>query len=77
MENILSYMNKPISGEIIKQWILFHTVNQTEYTKIAKTMARYMNLNDDCPYVIELRPSGTGCGERKGYKPNIRKFEQR
>ena len=43
---------------------------------IARTMMRYMNLNDDCPYVIELRPSGTGCRERKRYKPNIRKFEQ-
>ena len=77
MENILSYINKPTSGKIIKQWILFHTVNQTEYTKIAKTMARYMNLNDDCPYVIELRPTGTGCGERKRCEPNIRKFERR
>ena len=75
MVNILSYTNTPISGKTIKQWILFHTVNQTEYTHIARTMMRYMNLNDDHQYVVELRPSGTGCGERKRYKPNIRRFK--
>lgn len=76
MKNILSFVNKPISGKTIKQWILFHVVNQTKYTKVARTMTRYMNLIDGRQYRVELRPVGTGCGERKIHKPNIRKFEQ-
>lgn len=73
MKNILSFVNKSISGKQIKEWILCHTFNETEYTKIARAMMRYTNLRDDCNYYIELRPSGTGCGEQKRYKPNVRK----
>ena len=73
MKNILSFINKSIPGNTIKEWIIFHAFNETEYTKIAKTMMRYMNLRDDCNYYIDLRPCGTGCGEWKRYKPNVRK----
>ena len=67
--NILSYVNRPICGAEIKRWITEHTSHETEYTKIARLMLRYMNIRDDTLYFIVTSPSGTGCGEKKSGKP--------
>lgn len=69
--NILSFINRPIHGSEIKQWIIKNTKENTEYSHIAKNMLRYMNLADNRLYIIITLPSGTGCGEKKKYKPNI------
>lgn len=67
--NILSYVNRPICGAEIKKWIIEHTSRNTEYSRIAKSMLRYMNIRDDTFYFIVTSPSGTGCGEKKSGKP--------
>lgn len=71
--NILSYVNKPISGAEIKSWIAEHANNNGEYTRIAKSMLKYMNLRDDVLYCVATSPKGTGCGEIKN-KPIVAKF---
>ena len=75
MPNILSYVDKPVSGKEIKQWIVEHTTRDTEYSKIARTMQRYMNLNDSCMYCVVTSPPGTGVGEQKIGRPNVVKME--
>lgn len=70
-QNILSYVNRSLKGYEIKEWIHFHTHHDTEYSKIAQHMCRYMNIRDDLEYTIDLSPSGTGCGETKRYYPNV------
>lgn len=77
MKNILSYVRKPLTGSEIKAWIVEHTKRQTEYTRIARSMMRYMNLQDEELYEIVLAPSGTGVGEQKRYKPNVIKVNGR
>lgn len=77
MKNILSYIRKPLTGSEIKAWIVEHTKRQTEYTRIARSMMRYMNLQDEELYEIVLAPSGTGVGEQKRYKPNVIKVKDR
>lgn len=77
MKNILSYVRKPLTGSEIKAWIVEHTKRQTEYTRIARSMMRYMNLQDEELYEIVLAPSGTGVGEQKRYKPNVIKVKDR
>lgn len=77
MKNILSYVRKPLTGSEIKAWIVEHTKRQTEYTRIARSMMRYMNLQDEELYEIVLAPSGTGAGEQKRYKPNVVKIKDR
>ena len=74
VKNILSYMT-PISGSEIKSWIVEHTTRQTEYSKIAYTMLRYMNLDDSTMYQIEISPVGTGSGERRTGRPNVVKIK--
>lgn len=69
--NILSYVNKPLHGAEIKMWIEFNTRNETEYSNIARSMLRYMNLTDNTVYKIVLAPPGTGAGEQKRYRPNV------
>jgi len=72
IKNILSFNGKNILGKEIKEWIKFHIENQTEYSKMAKTMERYLEtIIDERNYKIDLAPKGTGCGERKRYHPNI------
>jgi hypothetical protein len=58
-------------GKTIKQWIIFHAMNQTEYTRIAKRMVRYLNLSDGKLYRVVLRPESTACGQYKRYNPNV------
>lgn len=77
MKNILSYVRKPLTGSEIKAWIVERTKRQTEYTRIARSMMRYMNLQDEEMYEIVLAPSGTGVGEQKRYKPNVIKVKDR
>ena len=67
--NILSYVNKPICGAEIKAWISEHTSRDTEYSRIARSMLRFMNIRDDALYFVIASPSGTGCGEKKKGKP--------
>lgn len=69
--NILSCSNRYLTGADIKDWILWHTKQETEYTHIARPMLRYMNLKDEALYRIDLNPPGTGSGERKKHKPNV------
>ena len=71
MENILSFVNKSVSGKEIKQWITYHTTHETEYSKIAYSMVKYLNISDDRAYVVNLSPPGTGCGERKKKRPTL------
>ncbi len=72
MKNILSFNGKTISGREIKDWIFYHIEHETSYSRIAKSMVRYVDtLVDNRLYRIELSPSGTGCGEKKRYKPNV------
>lgn len=72
MKNILSYQGKPFTGAEIREWIEYHITNHTEYYKIAYSMRRYLNtIYDDRRYKIKLSPSGTACGEKRRYKPNL------
>lgn len=70
-KNILSYVNRKLSGAEIKAWIAENTNQETEYSRIANSMIRYMNLQDETLYRVVLDPPGTGCGERKRYRPNV------
>lgn len=74
VKNILSYVT-PLSGREIKDWIVEHTTRQTEYSKIARTMLRYMNLADSAMYRIDVSPVGTGIGERRKGRPNVTKIK--
>lgn len=75
MENILSYVKRPVSGREIKEWIRYHVLNETEYTRIARRMTRYLSCSDDRLYVVETTSVGTGCGERRSGFPVVRRFE--
>lgn len=53
MKNILSYNPyMRIKGSEIKEWIRFHTDNQTEYSKEAKKMIKYLTITDDGYYFV-------------------------
>ena len=53
MRNILSYSSYTrFKGKEIKEWIKFHTENQTEYTKEAQHMIDYFNILDDVEYYV-------------------------
>lgn len=65
MKNILSYASGTrFKGKEIKEWIKYHTENQTEYTKEAKKMIDYLNISDDGEYGIS----------KGGYQASERKF---
>ena len=77
MRNILSYQGHPFIGSEIREWIEYHMTNHTEYYKIARSMRRYLKtLHDNRRYRIDLNPSGTACGEKKRYKPNLILLEE-
>ena len=63
MKNILSYQ-QPLPGKEIKDWIAFHTANETEYSAIASQMQRFGNLADEAAYKVILHPGKTVHGER-------------
>lgn len=53
MKNILSY--KPgtkFKGKQIKDWIKYHTENQTSHSLVARNMVKYLNIKDDKDYTI-------------------------
>ena len=53
MKNILSYTPYTrFNGKEIKEWIIYHTKNQTEYTEEAKRMVNYLNISDNAEYYI-------------------------
>jgi len=53
LKNILSYeSSKKIKGKDIKEWIIYHTTNKTNYTKIAGQMKKYMNIDNEQYYTI-------------------------
>lgn len=53
MKNILSYNpGAKFKGKEIKDWIKFHIENQTEYTKEANKMIKYLNISDNVEYQI-------------------------
>lgn len=70
MINILSYQ-QPLSGRTIKEWIIYHIENKTEYSKIANRMRKYLNIRNDKMYSIDLRPPTSACGEHRRYTPII------
>lgn len=47
MKNVLSYINRPLFGAEIKSWIAENTKQNTAYSRIARSMLRYMNLRND------------------------------
>lgn len=71
MENILSFVNKPLTGKEIKDWIDYHLCHQTEYTAMAQRMERFKNIDNSRLYKIVLSPPGTGCGETRRYHPIV------
>lgn len=53
MKNILSLkLGTKVKGKEIKEWIIFHTKNQTEYSKESNKMINYLNLSDELDYII-------------------------
>ena len=51
MRNLLSYVGyESFTGKEIKDWITYHTENQTSKTKVAKTLVKYLNIKDDRLY---------------------------
>lgn len=77
MKNILSYQSQPLMGAEIREWIEYHLEHYTEYSKIAYYMRRYLaTIYDSRRYRIDLNPSGTACGEKRRYKPNLILLEE-
>ena len=70
MKNILSF-KQPLSGKEIKEWVSFHTANQTEYTQIAKYLIRFDNIADEELYRIDMRPRKSWHGKERKYYPII------
>lgn len=53
MKNILSYkLGTIFSGKEIKEWIKYHTENQTSKTDVAKKMVKYLDIADDEKYFL-------------------------
>jgi hypothetical protein len=70
MRNILSFQ-QPLPGKEIKEWISFHSANETEYTPIANQMKRFGNLSDKVLYRIDMHPRKSWHGKERKYKPNV------
>ncbi len=70
MQNILSFQ-RPLLGKEIKEWVSFHTANETEYTSIATRLKRYDNLADEGLYRISMHPRKSWHGKEHKYKPNV------
>ena len=63
IRNILSFQ-QPLLGKEIKDWIVFHTANETEYSAIAAQMQRFSNIADEEKYQVVMHPRKTVFGER-------------
>lgn len=77
MKNVLSYINRPLFGAEIKSWIAENTKQNTEYSRIARSMLRYMNLRNDCLYLIVTSPPGSASGKRNTGKPIVVRAKER
>lgn len=66
IKNILSYNGIPLLGKEIKEWIKFHTDNETSHTREAKYMLKFLNINDNLFYTV-CKTEGTGSGEKHSY----------
>ena len=75
MKNILSYIHRPLLGSDIKTWITENTTHSTEYSGIARSMLRYLNLDGDILYMVVTSPPGTACGKQNTGKPIIVRAE--
>ena len=56
--------HRALPGKEIKDWIAFHTANETEYSAIAAQMQRFSNIADEERYQVILHPEKTVHGER-------------
>ena len=59
-------INRPASGQTIKDWIWHHTHQQTKYTALAKTMGEFFNLDNNKFYILTLRNRIPEVSEVKG-----------
>lgn len=75
MKNILSF-NSPLRGKEIKDWIRYHTETQTEYSRIAKKMQRFLNISDNDMYDVYTSGVGTSAG-KAGSNPIVARHLQR
>ena len=58
MKNILSYkLGTVFKGREIKDWILYHTNNETSKSKIAKRMTEYLTIDNDEWYYLWKDPN--------------------
>lgn len=56
------------TGEEIKDWIWYHSHHKTRHTKIARTMNKFFNLDNDKIYILRLcdgAPVATEVFERR------------
>lgn len=75
MQNILSFQ-RPLLGKEIKEWVSFHTANETEYTPIATQMMRYDKLSDEETYRIIMHPRRSWHGKEHKYRPIITRLNK-
>ena len=77
MKNILSYQQL-LLGKEIKEWVSFHTANETEYTSIAARLKRYDNIADDGLYRIDMHPRGSDLwySKERKYKPIVVRLDK-
>ncbi len=75
MPNILSFQ-RPLLGKEIKEWVSFHTENETEYTPVAVWLKRFDNIADGKTYRIEMHPRRSRHGKEHKFKPNIVRVDE-
>ncbi len=77
MQNILSF-KRALLGKEIKEWVSFHTENDTEYTPIATHLKRYDNIADDRLYHIDMHPrdSDLWYSKERKYKPIVVRLDK-
>ena len=57
VRNILSCTRGTLfTGKEIKEWIDYHTNNETSKTKIANSLSKYTNINDTHLYAVRKDP---------------------
>lgn len=57
VRNILSCTRGTLfTGKEIKEWIDYHTNNETSKTKIANSLSKYTNINDTDLYAVRKDP---------------------
>ena len=46
-----------LTGQEVKDWVWYHMKHNTPYSKVAKTLGKVFNLNDEKFYMLKM------CGE--------------